>query len=95
RTRCVAIFSFKALRSSATLQKLLHCFSVAYALIQRIAKQKIQRKIFTAATAPLTASAAALKLKSATQRVRSNQRMRSKKSWSLVFTAATANSRIR
>ena len=38
---------------------------MAYALIQRIAKQKIQRKIFTAATAPLTASAAALKLKSA------------------------------
>ncbi|MCI7075780.1 hypothetical protein, partial [Campylobacter sp.] len=41
---------------------------------------KIQRKIFTAASpdAPLTASTAALKLKIAL------------KSWSLVFTAATA-----
>ena len=50
RTRWVAIFSFKALRSPALLQKLLPCFSAAYAL-------KIQRKIFAAADAP-TASAA-------------------------------------
>ncbi|MDD7703859.1 MAG: hypothetical protein SOW03_01530 [Campylobacter sp.] len=42
-SRWVVLFSFKALRSSATLQKLLHSFSAAYAL-------KIQRKIFTAAT---------------------------------------------
>ena len=32
RTRLVALFSFKALRSPATLQKLLHSFSVACAL---------------------------------------------------------------
>ncbi|WP_321230685.1 hypothetical protein [Campylobacter sp.] len=70
RTRWVALFSLKALRSSVTLQKLLHSFSAACAL-------KIQRKIFAAATPP-TASAAALKLKIAL------------KSWSLVFTAATA-----
>ena len=63
RSRLVALFSLKALCSPATLQKLLHSFSVACALIQRIAKQKIQRKIFAAAPAPLTASAAALKLK--------------------------------
>ena len=72
RSRLVALFSLKALRSPATLQKLLHSFSAAYAL-------KIQRKIFAAADAPPTASAAALKLKSATKRLRSNQRMRSKK----------------
>ena len=52
RSRLVAIFSLKALRSLALLQKLLHSFSAAYALIQRIAKQKIQRKIFAAATPP-------------------------------------------
>ncbi|MDD6161285.1 MAG: hypothetical protein PUB35_00560 [Campylobacteraceae bacterium] len=51
RTRWVALFTLKALRSPALLQKLLPCFSVAYALIQRIAKQKIQRKIFAAAPA--------------------------------------------
>ena len=56
RSRLVALFSFKALRSPATLQKLLHSFSVACAL-------KIQRKSFTAADTHLTASAAALKLK--------------------------------
>ncbi|MCI7236584.1 hypothetical protein [Campylobacter sp.] len=72
RSSLVTLFSLKALRSPVALQKLLHCFSAAYAL-------KIQRKIFTAASpdAPLTASAAALKLKIAL------------KSWSLVFTAAT------
>ena len=45
RSRLVALFSLKALRSPATLQKLLHSFSAACAL-------KIQRKIFTAADAP-------------------------------------------
>ncbi|MCI6178655.1 MAG: hypothetical protein MR658_07520 [Campylobacter sp.] len=39
-----ALFSLKALRSPVALQKLLHCFSAAYAL-------KIQRKIFAAAAA--------------------------------------------
>ena len=55
RTRWVALFYAQSLRSPATLQKLLPCFSAACAL-------KIQRKIFAAADAP-TASAAALKLK--------------------------------
>ena len=68
----MALFSFKALLSSATLQKLLQSFSTAYAL-------KIQRKIFAAADVHPTASVAALRAKIATQRVRSNQRMRSKK----------------
>ena len=52
----MALFSFKALLSSATLQKLLQSFSTAYAL-------KIQRKIFAAADVHPTASVAALKLK--------------------------------
>ncbi len=39
-----ALFALKALRSPVALQKLLHCFSAAYAL-------KIQHKIFAAATA--------------------------------------------
>ena len=45
---------FLALKPCAAqpfLQKLLHSFSAAYALIQRIAKQKIRRKIFAAAVA--------------------------------------------
>ena len=45
------LFYDHGLRSPAALQKLLHRFSAAYALIQRIAKQKIRRKIFAAAVA--------------------------------------------
>ncbi|MCI7014566.1 MAG: hypothetical protein MR878_04160 [Campylobacter sp.] len=58
---------------------------------------KIQRKIFAAADAPplLTASAAALKLKIAHPAgAKQPADAKQKKSWSLVFTAATANSRI-
>ena len=43
------LFYAHGLRSPAALQKLLHRFSAAYTLIQRIAKQKIRRKIFAAA----------------------------------------------
>ena len=57
------LFYAHGLRSPAALQKLLHRFSAAYTLIQRIAKQKIRRKIFAAAARRRVYMASAASLK--------------------------------